>query len=50
MLDVVEMDAASNNGVNDVRMLREEANYTPAQGKYRVYIIDETHMLSTAAF
>ena len=50
LLDVVEMDAASNNGVSDVRLLREEANYTPAQGKYRVYIIDETHMLSTAAF
>lgn len=50
ILDVLEMDAASNNGVDDVRILREEANYTPAQCRYRVYIIDETHMLSTAAF
>ncbi|MBS7174839.1 MAG: DNA polymerase III subunit gamma/tau [Clostridiales bacterium] len=50
MLDVQEIDAASNNGVDDVRLLREEANYLPAQCKYRVYIIDETHMLSTSAF
>lgn len=50
ILDVLEMDAASNNGVDDVRILREEANYTPAKCKYRVYIIDETHMLSTSAF
>lgn len=49
-LDVVEIDAASNNGVDDVRILRDEANYTPAQCKYRVYIIDETHMLSVSAF
>ncbi|MGI5960230.1 MAG: DNA polymerase III subunit gamma/tau [Massiliimalia sp.] len=50
ILDVLEIDAASNNGVDDVRMLREEANYTPAQCRYRVYIIDETHMLSVSAF
>ena len=50
ILDVQEIDAASNNGVDDVRLLREEANYLPAQCKYRVYIIDETHMLSTSAF
>ncbi len=50
ILDVLEIDAASNNGVDDVRVLREEANYTPAQCRYRVYIIDETHMLSTSAF
>lgn len=50
LLDVMEIDAASNNGVSDVRLLREEANYTPTQGKFRVYIIDETHMLSDAAF
>ncbi len=50
ILDVIEMDAASNNGVDDVRILRDEANYTPTHCKYRVYIIDETHMLSTAAF
>lgn len=49
-LDVVEIDAASNNGVDNIRDLRDEANYTPAQCKYRVYIIDETHMLSTGAF
>lgn len=50
ILDVVEMDAASNNGVDDIRQLREEANYTPNQCKYRVFIIDEVHMLSTSAF
>ena len=48
--DVVEIDAASNNGVDNIRNLREEANYTPTKGKYRVYIIDEVHMLSTGAF
>ena len=48
--DVVEIDAASNNGVDNIRDLREEANYTPTRGKYRVYIIDEVHMLSTGAF
>ncbi len=48
--DIVEMDAASNNGVDDVRQLRDEVNYTPVSCKYRVYIIDEVHMLSVAAF
>lgn len=48
--DVVEIDAASNNGVDNIRDLREEANYTPSRGNYRVYIIDEVHMLSTGAF
>lgn len=48
--DVVEIDAASNNGVDNIRDLREEANYTPSRGKYRVYIIDEAHMLSAGAF
>jgi DNA polymerase III, subunit gamma and tau len=46
----VEIDAASNNGVDNIRSLREEANFTPAAAKYRVYIIDEVHMLSTGAF
>lgn len=50
MLDVVEIDAASNNGVDNIRDLREETNYTPASAKYRVYIIDEAHMLSIGAF
>ena len=49
-LDVTELDAASNNGVDNVRALRDEAIYSPAQVKKRVYIIDEVHMLSTAAF
>ncbi len=48
--DIVEMDAASNNGVDDVRQLRDEVLYTPVSCKYRVYIIDEVHMLSGAAF
>lgn len=48
--DVVEIDAASNNGVDNIRELREEANYTPSRGRYRVYIIDEVHMLSAGAF
>lgn len=48
--DVVEIDAASNNGVDNIRDLREEANYTPTRCKYRVYIIDEVHMLSAGAF
>ncbi len=50
ILDVVEMDAASNSRVEDVRFLREEAYYTPSVCKYRVYIIDEVHMLSQSAF
>lgn len=48
--DVIEMDAASNNGVNDIRDIRETVVYTPAELKYRVYIIDEVHMLSISAF
>ena len=50
LMDVVEIDAASNNGVDNIRDLRDEANFTPAVAKMRVYIIDETHMLSTGAF
>ena len=49
-LDVMELDAASNNGVDSVRALRDEAIYSPAQVKRRVYIVDEVHMLSTPAF
>jgi DNA polymerase-3 subunit gamma/tau len=49
-LDVIEIDGASNNGVEQVRELRDTARYAPAQGKFKVYIIDEVHMLSTAAF
>lgn len=50
LTDVVEMDAASNNGVDDVRQIRDEVNFLPTKAKYRVYIIDEVHMLSTGAF
>ena len=50
LLDVVEMDAASNNGVDDIRDLRDETAYTPSACQYKVYIIDEVHMLSSAAF
>jgi len=49
-LDVVEIDGASNNGVDQVRDLRETVRYAPAQGKFKVYIIDEVHMLSAQAF
>jgi len=49
-LDIIEIDAASNNGVEDVRDLREKVQITPVSGKYKVYIIDEVHMLSKAAF
>ncbi len=49
-LDIVEIDAASNNKVDDVRDLRENIKFMPAAGKYRVYIIDEVHMLSNSAF
>ena len=49
-LDVIEIDGASNNSVEQVRDLRETSRYVPAQGKYKIYIIDEVHMLSTAAF
>ena len=50
VLDVIEIDAASNNGVDNIRDLRDEANFTPVKAKYRVYIIGEVHMLSTGAF
>jgi len=49
-LNIYELDAASNNGVEDVRLLRENVRYAPQKGKYKVYIIDEFHMLSKAAF
>jgi len=49
-LDVLEIDGASNNGVDNVRDLRESVQFTPAQGKFKIYYIDEVHMLSTAAF
>ncbi|MEN4011777.1 MAG: DNA polymerase III subunit gamma/tau [Bellilinea sp.] len=49
-LDLIEIDAASNTSVDDVRDLRDKINFSPSQGKYKVYIIDEVHMLSTAAF
>jgi DNA polymerase-3 subunit gamma/tau len=49
-LDVIEIDGASNNGVDQVRELRDNARYTPARGEFKIYIIDEVHMLSTAAF
>lgn len=49
-MNVIEIDAASNNGVDNIREIREEVKYTPAEGKYKVYIIDEVHMLSTGAF
>ena len=50
IMDVLEIDAASNNGVDNIRQLREDAFFAPGQAKFRVYIIDETHMLSTGAF
>ena len=50
ILDIAEIDAASNNGVDNIRDIREEINFTPASCKYRVYIIDEVHMLSIGAF
>ncbi|HOQ49021.1 MAG TPA: DNA polymerase III subunit gamma/tau, partial [Candidatus Kapabacteria bacterium] len=49
-IDIIEIDGASNNSVDDVRTLRENAKYPPSQGKYKMYIIDEVHMLSTSAF
>ena len=49
-MDLIEIDAASNNGVDDVRELRDKINFSPSQGTYRVYIVDEVHMLSTGAF
>lgn len=50
LTDIIEMDAASNNGVEDIRQIRETVNFLPSLAKYRVYIIDEVHMLSTGAF
>ena len=50
LTDVVEMDAASNNSVEDIRSIRDEVNFLPTTAKYRIYIIDEVHMLSTGAF
>ena len=50
LTDIIEMDAASNNSVEDVRQIREAVNFLPTKAKYRVYIIDEVHMLSTGAF
>lgn len=49
-LDVMEIDAASNRGIDEIREIRERVNFVPSQGKYRVYIIDEVHMLTTEAF
>ena len=49
-MNVIEMDAASNNSVDDIREIIDEVQYSPAEGKYKVYIIDEVHMLSAAAF
>ena len=48
--DVIEIDAASNNGVDEIRELRDKVKYMPSVGKYKVYIIDEVHMLTTGAF
>lgn len=49
-MNIIEIDAASNNGVDNIREIREEVKYTPTEGKYKVYIIDEVHMLSIGAF
>ncbi len=49
-MDMIEIDAASNNGVDDIRDLREKINFSPSQGKYKVYVVDEVHMLSSGAF
>ncbi len=49
-MNVIEIDAASNNGVDNIRQIREEVAYRPTEGRYKVYIIDEVHMLSTGAF
>lgn len=49
-MDIIEIDAASNNGVEDIRQMREKVKYKPAEGKYKIYIIDEVHMLSGSAF
>ena len=49
-MNVIEIDAASNNGVDNIREIREEVTYRPTEGRYKVYIIDEVHMLSIGAF
>ena len=49
-VDIIEIDAASNNGVDEVRDIKEAIKFLPSEGKYKVYIIDEVHMLTTAAF
>ena len=49
-MNVIEIDAASNNGVDNIRQIREEVQYSPSEGKYKVYIIDEVHMLTQGAF
>jgi DNA polymerase-3 subunit gamma/tau len=49
-MDIIEIDAASNNGVEDIRQMREKVKYRPAEGRYKIYIIDEVHMLSGSAF
>ena len=48
--DIIEIDAASNNGVDEIREIRDKVKYTPGEGNYKVYIIDEVHMLSIGAF
>ena len=50
MLDLIEIDAASNNSVDDVRELRDKVGFRPSEGRYKIYIVDEVHMLSTSAF
>ena len=50
MSDIIEIDAASNRGIDEIRDLKDKVNYLPSLGKYRVYIIDEVHMLTTEAF
>ena len=49
-VDVLEMDAASHNGVDDIRQINDAVRYAPVNARYKVYILDEVHMLSTAAF
>jgi DNA polymerase-3 subunit gamma/tau len=50
MPDIIEIDAASNRGIEEIRQVRESVKYRPIMGKYKVYIIDEAHMLTTEAF
>jgi DNA polymerase-3 subunit gamma/tau len=49
-MDVIEIDGASNNSVDQIRDLRDDVRYSPTQGRYKIYIIDEVHMLSASAF